>query len=70
MNTGDTDGDIPLALKDNRTLYWSVRDKDNQSARGMLEGFYLDDPLNSVLRSGAKILSAFASADVLVYATL
>jgi hypothetical protein len=63
FNTQDTNGDFVFKynkfMNESLSVFWTLTAKDI-NARGKFDGFFLDDPANSVLSSGASMLVATA----------
>jgi hypothetical protein len=66
--SGDGD-DLALALLGNYTLQWKIKAADTE-AKGSFAGFYLDDPMNSVLGNANSLVAGAASMAALVIATI
>jgi hypothetical protein len=67
--TGDNENDNTLKWKDNLTVYWHIKDKDNER-RGMFTGFYLNDPLMPTISGAMTIAAGATTTAVFVYSTL
>jgi len=68
MNTGD-DQDNALNATQNLTLYWQFSDPQGEH-KGHFDGFYIDDPQNSIFAGAQAIAAGVVSTAALVYATI
>ena len=69
MNTGDDEQDNALNATQNLTLYWKFNDPQGEH-RGHFDGFYIDDPQNSIFAGAQAIAAGVVSTAALVYATI